>query len=127
MIKSVSLKDNSVSFYSNQRKNNLMKSSNENSAPMQKNLTDKKPVNAKGETAKKYVDSFVKNAAQSTPVLLGLTAVLSVSDKNAKNIPMKTSLKNNFKQYFIPVLVCSSAVLSVIENKKTKNENKNNK
>ena len=70
-----------------------------------------------------YTDSFVKHAKKSTPVLLILTGVWTAIDKGSKNIPIKKSLVNNITDFFLPVLVASSALLAGIENKKT-SENK---
>ena len=68
--------------------------------------------------AKPYVDSFVKHAKQSTPVLLLLTGAWTAIDKTSKNIPIKKSLLNNLTGFFAPVLIASSALLACIENKK---------
>ncbi len=71
-----------------------------------------------------YVDSFVKNAKESTPMLLGLTALWSALDFGAGKGNMSKILLNNLAFFFAPVLIVSSAVMSGIENKKTSKSSK---
>ncbi len=73
---------------------------------------------------KKYSDSFIKHSTESAPMLLGLTAIWSLLDSSGRNIPVKKSIMNNLTGFFLPVLVFSSAILSIIENRQT-NKNKN--
>ncbi len=75
----------------------------------------------KRNIAGEYADSFVRHAAESTPMLLALTTTWAVLDKTQRNIPFKNALKHNMKNYFAPVLLVSSAVLAAVENKKPKN------
>lgn len=92
------------------------------SAPIKKNnqfISSSSIKKQKEYKAKPYVDSFVKHAKQSTPVLLILTGAWIAIDKTSKNIPIKKSLVNNLTGFFAPVLIVSSALLACIENKKT--------
>ncbi|MCD7739748.1 MAG: hypothetical protein LUH11_00140 [Candidatus Gastranaerophilales bacterium] len=77
----------------------------------------------KENTAKPYIDSFVKHSKKSAPWLLCAAAVLTAADCASKKIPVKKSIKNNVLGFFAPVLICSSAILSAVENKKN-SENK---
>lgn len=69
---------------------------------------------------KAYTDSFIRNAKETTPMLLGLTSIISVMDYGKKQVEMKTILKKNLLRYFVPVLIASSTICSIIENKKEK-------
>lgn len=64
-----------------------------------------------------YADSFVKHSAQSAPMLLALTGLWTVFD-SSRSIPLKKAAINNIKNFFLPVIIASSALLAVIENKK---------
>lgn len=65
-----------------------------------------------------YVDSFVKNAKETAPILLSLTGLWSLLDYGTGKISMAKSLRNNLAFFFIPVLTVSSALVAGIENKK---------
>ena len=69
-------------------------------------------------------DSFCTNTVKSTPVLLGFTALWTGIDKIARHQKIKDSLKNNLKNMFIPTLLVSSAILTVVELSGRKKENK---
>lgn len=69
---------------------------------------------------KGYADSFVKHSIQSTPGILGITALWSLVDNKTRNIPLKKAFTGNFKNFFIPVILVSSAILALIENKNSK-------
>ena len=71
-----------------------------------------------------YADSFVKHAAESTPMLLGLTLLWSLIDNASRSIKVSTAIKNNFIGFFLPVNIASSLLLAIIENKKTKESKK---
>lgn len=81
-------------------------------------------VSTQLNTVKPYIDSFVKNTKKSTPAIAGFTAFWTLVDKSSKNISLKKAVTNNIKGFFIPVLVGSSVLLSVIENKKSQKNNK---
>lgn len=99
----------------------IQRVSGQNNTPSLKKSAEnvKKKFHSKIDTAKPYADSFIKNAKQSTPVLLGVTAVWSIIDNRTKKVPLKKSLSNNMKGFFVPVIIFSSALLSFIENKKS--------
>ncbi len=91
-----------------------------------KTNNQKKQDKKNNSTIKKYSDSFIKHSTESAPMLLGLTAIWSLLDSSGRNIPVKKSIMNNLTGFFLPVLVFSSAILSIIENRPTnKNKNKN--
>lgn len=79
----------------------------------------KSPSFLKSEYGKEYADTFVKHAKESTPMLLGLTALWSAIDYGTRNISVQKSILQNLSGFFIPVLVASSALLTAIEMKKT--------
>lgn len=81
--------------------------------------TDAKPEDKKA-LHKVYADSFIRNAKETTPMLLGLTSIVSVLDYGKKQVDMKKVLKKNLLRYFVPVLIASSTICSIIENKKEK-------
>lgn len=84
----------------------------------------KEQFQQKIDKAKPYADSFLKHAKQSVPVLLGLTAVWTAADKYTRQIPLKKAFSHNMTGFFAPVLICSSALLSFVENKKTPGKEK---
>ena len=100
MIQRVSMTNRSVTFAQNAEKKTFI--SDEKKAKMNP-----------------YVDSFIKNAGDSTPLLLAVSGGWTVYDVASKKAPLKIALKNNFLGFFAPVLLVSSAILSVVENKKT--------
>lgn len=71
-----------------------------------------------------YVDSFVKNAKETAPILLGLTALWSLLDYGTGKISMAKSVRNNIAFFFAPILIVSSALVAGIENKKTSKSSK---
>ena len=73
----------------------------------------------KNPEVKEYADSFCRHAKESTPMLLGLTALWAALDYGSTQVPIQKSIKNNLKGFFLPVLVASSALLATIEMKKT--------
>ncbi len=81
-------------------------------------------INDKVNHVSPYIDSFVSNAKQSTPMLLGVTALWALFDKSSRKIPLKKAFMNNLKGFFIPVILISSALLSFIENKKPSEDKK---
>lgn len=89
------------------------------------NFKQNKNNEASTATANKglvFTDSFVKHAAQSTPVMLAITTAWSLIDKNTYKIPFKKAMKNNLLNFFTPVLLLSSLLLAGIENRKAKKE-----
>lgn len=78
---------------------------------------DKPDVIKKGNPVKSYADSFVKNAEKSLPVLTVMTAMWTAIDVYSRKVPIKQALLNNMKGFFAPVLLFSSALLALIENK----------
>ena len=78
----------------------------------------------KSNKIKDFSDSFVKHSAQSAPMLLALTGVWSIIDKKSAKIPLGKSFVNNLSHFFLPVLLISSTILSLFENK---NNNKQEK
>ena len=90
------------------------------SVPFARNNEQKKIVNTEQKTAvKPYIDSFKKHASDSTPLLFAVSGAWTAYDVVTKKTPLKKALSNNFLGFFAPVLVASSIVLSIIENKKT--------
>ncbi len=95
---------------------------------IQTNPTVYKKNNFKGNDNKfvpktkagKYIDRFVKNAAESTPVFLGMAAIWAFYDKSALNVNFKKAFSDNIKKFFMPMLVVSSAFLSYIDNRDEK-------
>ncbi len=82
------------------------------SNPQNKNLYNNPAV--------KYTDSFVKHSVESVPALLAMTTLWAAIDKTSGKMPFKQAFANNFKVFFLPVLVASSALLSYIDNRKAK-------
>ncbi len=76
--------------------------------------------NSTVDNSSSYKDSFVKNVKQTVPMMAGLTALWSVMDNKMRSVPIKTSIKNNFFGFFIPVTVVSSMIIASLENKKQK-------
>lgn len=66
-----------------------------------------------------FVDSFVKNSIDSTPMLLAITGGWTAYDVISKKSTLPKALTNNFLGFFAPVMLISSTILSVVENKKT--------
>ena len=100
MIQSVSMANRSVSFAQNKEQ--------------------KKIVTAKQKSKiKSYTDSFKKHAVDSTPLLLAVSGAWTAYDVVTKECSLKIALKNNFLGFFAPVLIASSTILSIVENKKT--------
>lgn len=73
---------------------------------------------------RQYADSFVKHAAESTPMLLGLTGAWAFIDHAGRGLPLKKTLANNFNNFFLPVLIVSSAILAGLENKQVSGKEK---
>lgn len=80
-----------------------------------------KPLNNEKTATKMtpYVDSFKKHAQESKPVLLAVSTGWTLYDVLSKTRSFPKALLLNFGCFFAPVLIASSAILSVIENKKT--------
>lgn len=70
-------------------------------------------------TLKPYADSFVSNAKKTTPAMIALTGMWTAADVSSRKMPVKNALSNNIKSFFLPVVIGSSILLSVIENRKT--------
>ena len=66
-----------------------------------------------------YVDSFVKNSIESTPLLLAVSGGWAAYDIIFQKVPVRKSLARNLLGFFLPVMLVSSSILSVVENKKT--------
>lgn len=64
---------------------------------------------------KQYTDSFVRNTVESTPIMLAFTGGWALFDKFAMKTTFKKALSHNFKNFFVPVTLVSSAVLAGIE------------
>lgn len=113
---------------------NLLKTSNFGSQNFQsndKNIVSKsksdvftKTTSPEKKEKRRYVDSFIQQSITSAPMLLAFTGILSVIDFG-KGTAMNKALAKNFTNFFTPTLVISSAILSVIENKKKPLQNKN--
>lgn len=67
--------------------------------------------------AVRYADSFVRHSAESAPVLGALTIFWSFIDKSRFG-SVKKALGYNAKNFFLPVLLITSAITALIENKK---------
>ncbi len=65
---------------------------------------------------KNYADSFIDNSVQSTPMLLALTTVWSLLDKKATKLPLTKTFAHNFSHFFLPVMLVSSTILSIMQN-----------
>ncbi|MBE7704586.1 MAG: hypothetical protein E7Z90_02090 [Cyanobacteria bacterium SIG29] len=90
-------------------------------------ITNQNKKNSKPQmtsSQKSYMDSFVKNAKDTAPILLGLTALWSVLDYGNQKITMPQSLMKNLAFFFAPVLIVSSAIIAGIENKKPSKNSK---
>ena len=83
-----------------------------------------KPQNPVTNRKNPYMDSFVKNAKDTAPILLGLTALWSLLDYGTGKISMAKSVRNNIAFFFAPILIVSSALVAGIENKKTSKSSK---
>ena len=81
----------------------------------------KKPI---GSKKTQYADSFLKNAKETAPILLALTGLWSLLDFGSGKTTMAKSLKNNLTYFFAPILIFSSAIVSLIENKKPSKSSK---
>ena len=99
MIQRVSMTNNKVSFSQNTKQN----SSN----------------TVKTSKITPYVDSFVKNSVDSTPMLLAVTGAWTAYDILSQKAPWKKAIKHNVMGFFVPVMLVSSSILSIVENKKT--------
>lgn len=66
-----------------------------------------------------YADSFVKHSAESAPMLLAFTGIWSLVDHVSRSVPLKKAAMHNLTNFFLPVMVISSAVLAALENKKS--------
>ena len=66
-----------------------------------------------------YVDSFIKNSIESTPMLLAVSGGWTAYDIIFQKKSVAKSLSHNFLGFFLPVMLVSSSILSVFENKKT--------
>ncbi len=86
------------------------------------NLNTKTSEKLKNNKAGCYAESFAKNSVKSAPIILGMTGALSYLQKGANNSKIKENFKHNLKNFFVPVLLCSSLLLAGIEN-----SNKNRK
>jgi len=97
-----------------------------NNTPSFKKSSEKptEHINDKINRVSPYVDSFISNAKQSTPMFLGVTALWAVFDKSSRKIPLKKAFMNNLKGFFVPVILISSALLSFVENKKPSKDKK---
>ncbi|MBQ9245434.1 hypothetical protein IJ182_04105 [bacterium] len=65
-------------------------------------------------------DSFIKHSTETAPTLLAITTAWSVFEKSVHKVPFKQSFNKNFKGYFLPVLIATSAIGAFIENSKPK-------
>lgn len=73
------------------------------------------------------VDTFVKYTKESTPFLLGMTAFWSVYDGVTRKVPLTKSVPHNIVTLFLPVLLGTSLVMTVLESRaKSKANAKNN-
>ena len=100
MIQKISMANRSVSFAQNTEKKEFISESGK-------------------AKVKSYTDSFVKHASDSTPLLLAVAGGWTAYDVVTKKAPFKSAVANNFLGFFAPVLIASSAILSIVENKKT--------
>lgn len=75
---------------------------------------------------KQYADSFVRNSIDSVPIMLAFTGAWSLFDKFAMKTTFKNAISHNFKNFFIPVTLVSSAVLAGIETVKFSKQKNNN-
>ena len=98
MIQSVSMTNSRVSF----------------SQDKKSKLSD----NIKSGKMAPYVDSFVKNSIESTPMLLAVSGGWTAYDIIFQKNTVSKSLARNFLGFFLPVMLVSSSILSVVENKK---------
>lgn len=93
--------------------------------PFKRNLsTTQKNNKLQNNIAVKYAYSFVKHSAESVPALFAMTALCSHLDKASNKMTFSQAFLKNFKGFFLPVLVASSAVLSYIDNRDSKRINK---
>lgn len=69
---------------------------------------------------KEYRDSFIRNAKESAPMLLGLTSIMTIIDYGKEQTEITKLLRRNLAKYFAPVLIGTSILCSIIENKKSK-------
>ncbi len=76
-------------------------------------------VNSNEQTPKikQFGASFVSNVADRAPALLILTGGFTAFDNLIRKVPVKHALKNNLKWVFAPVLLITSFVSAIIENK----------
>ena len=91
-----------------------------NSVSFRENYTSKPDIEKKEFKYKEYTDSFVRNAKEATPMVLGMTSIITVLDYGKKQVDIPKLLKENMLKYFLPVLVATSALSTIIENKKSK-------
>lgn len=86
-----------------------------------KKIFPQRKIDENSPYAIRYADSFVKHTVDSAPVLGALTVFWSFVDKS-RFASMKKSLNYNVKNFFLPVLIITSAITSFIDNKKPKAE-----
>ena len=100
MINKLSQVNNSVSFFGN--------------------YTEKPSAEKQKYKHKEFTDSFLRNAKEATPMLLGMTSVITVFDYGKNQVEIPKLLKKNMLRYFAPVLIGTSVLSAFIETKKTK-------
>ena len=69
---------------------------------------------------KPYKDSFIRNAKEASPMLLAFTSIFTILEHGKTQIEIPKLLKKNILTYFAPVLIGTSALCAIIENKKSK-------
>lgn len=74
---------------------------------------------------KQYADSFVRNTVESAPIMLAFTGGWALFDKFAMKTTFKKAVSHNFKNFFVPVTLVSSAVLAGIETVKYSKQKNN--
>lgn len=73
-----------------------------------------------------YTDSFIKHTKKSVPMLLALTAVKSLFDYgSSNNNSVQKVFASNMACFFTPILIGSSLVLSLVENRKVESKKLN--
>lgn len=76
-------------------------------------------VNQNSPYIARYADSFVRHSVESVPVMGALTVFWSFVDKNRFG-SLPKAIKHNAKNFFLPVVLITSAVTAFIENRTKK-------
>ena len=81
---------------------------------------DNAKIKVKEIPAVNYADLFIKHSIDSLPVLTTMDIIWSCIDKS-NGIPFKKAFVNNTKKIVLPIMLISSAIMTIIESVNIKN------